>query len=48
MIDLTSAEAPFPPGEITLDNGVHLNAEGHLVVARAIEQAWPKLVAATP
>lgn len=48
MVDLTSAEAPFPPNEITLDHGVHLNAEGHLIVARAIEQAWPKLVAGTP
>jgi lysophospholipase L1-like esterase len=43
MCDLTSAESPFSPGEITLDNGIHLNARGHLIVARAIEKSWPEL-----
>ena len=43
MCDLTSAESSFSLGEITLDNGIHLNAKGHLVVARAIEKLWPEL-----
>jgi hypothetical protein len=43
MCDLTSAESPFSAEEITLDNGIHLNARGHLVVARAIEKSWPEL-----
>ena len=43
MFDLTSAELPFSPGEITLDNGIHLNARGHLIVAREIEKLWPEL-----
>lgn len=42
MFDLTSAEAPHPPNEITFD-GIHLNAKGHLIVARAIEKSWPQL-----
>ena len=40
MVDLTNAEAPYSFSEITLDNGVHLNAKGHLAIARAIEQSW--------
>jgi len=44
MFDLTDAEAAFSFQEITLDNGIHLNAKGHLAVARAIEMSWPGLV----
>jgi hypothetical protein len=44
MFDLTNTEASYSPKEITLDNGIHLNAKGHLAVARAIEQAWPGLI----
>jgi lysophospholipase L1-like esterase len=40
MFDLTSAEAPYTAKEITLDNGVHLNAKGHGVIAKALEQSW--------
>jgi hypothetical protein len=40
MFDLTSAEAPYSAREITLDNGVHLNAKGHSVIAREIERSW--------
>lgn len=40
MFDLTSAEAPYTAKEITLDNGIHLNAKGHGVIARALEQSW--------
>jgi hypothetical protein len=43
MFDLTSVEATYSPKEISLDGGIHLNARGHLVVARAIEQLWPEL-----
>jgi hypothetical protein len=46
MADLTSAETPYTSSEITLDNGIHFNRQGHLVVARAIEQLWPELVKA--
>jgi len=43
MCDLTSAETPYSSKEISLDDGTHLNARGHLLVARAIEQSWPEL-----
>lgn len=43
LCDLTSTEASYSPGEITLDHGIHLNAKGHLIVARAIEKSWPEL-----
>jgi len=43
FLDLTSAEAPFPATQITLDNGIHLNAKGHQLIAHSIEQSWPKL-----
>jgi hypothetical protein len=43
MFDLTSAEAPYLPNDISLDGGTHLNVRGHLVVARAVEQSWPEL-----
>jgi lysophospholipase L1-like esterase len=44
MLDLTSAEAPEPSSQITLDNGVHFNSRGHLVIADAIERSWPEVV----
>lgn len=40
MFDLTSAEAPYFAKEITLDNGVHLNARGHAVIAQELERSW--------
>ncbi len=40
MFDLTSAEAPYTVREITLDNGVHLNAKGHVVIANELERSW--------
>jgi hypothetical protein len=43
MCDLTSVDSAFSPGEINLDNGIHLNARGHLIVARAIARSWPEL-----
>jgi len=46
MWDLTSAEASYSAAEITLDNGIHLNATGHMIVARAIEKSWPELAEA--
>jgi lysophospholipase L1-like esterase len=42
MHDLTSAEQPYPIGEITLDHGVHFNAKGNAIVADAIEKLWPQ------
>jgi lysophospholipase L1-like esterase len=44
MFDLTNTESPYSIGEITLDNGIHLNAKGHLAVARAIEKSWPSVI----
>lgn len=44
MLDLTDIESAYSFKEITLDNGIHLNAKGHLAVARAIEQSWPGVV----
>lgn len=41
LLDLTPAEAPYSAEEITLDHGVHLNARGHLAVAREMEKQWP-------
>lgn len=46
IIDLTSAELGNATKDISLDDGTHLNARGHLVVARAIEQAWTQVAAA--
>jgi len=43
LLDLTSAEAPYSATQITLDNGIHLNAEGHRIIANAIENSWPQL-----
>lgn len=43
LLDLTSAESPYPAREITLDDGVHFNEKGHRLVADAIEHAWPAL-----
>lgn len=43
LFDLTSAELPYPPKEITLDEGVHFNAKGHRLVAQAIERQWLNL-----
>jgi hypothetical protein len=43
MLDLTAAELPTVAKEITLQDGLHLNAKGHLMVARAIEQLWPQI-----
>jgi hypothetical protein len=40
MFDLTSAEASHSATEITLDNGVHLNAKGHEVIAQELERSW--------
>jgi hypothetical protein len=44
ILDLTSAEQPYPFGEITLDHGVHFNAKGNAIVADAIEKLWPRAV----
>ena len=44
MFDLTSAEAPYSAKEITLDNGVHLNARGHGVIAQQLERTWLEVV----
>ena len=43
MLDLTSVEASFSSQEITLDNGIHLNARGHRAVAQALKRSWPEL-----
>lgn len=43
MCDLTAAETPYAPNEITLDHGIHLNTKGHRIVAEAIERSWPQL-----
>jgi len=40
MFDLTAAETPYTAAEITLDNGVHFNAKGNLILAQAIERTW--------
>jgi hypothetical protein len=40
MFDLTSAEALYSAKQITLDNGVHLNAKGHAVIAQQLERSW--------
>jgi len=40
MIDISPVESQYSPNEITIDNGWHLNAKGHEIVAQAIEQAW--------
>jgi hypothetical protein len=42
MLDLTYAENPYSSNEITLDRGIHLNAKGHSIVARAMEAEWSK------
>jgi len=44
MFDLTSAETPYSAKEITLDNGVHLNARGHSVIAQQLERSWLEVV----
>jgi lysophospholipase L1-like esterase len=44
LLDLTSAESAHSARAITLDNGVHLNARGNLVVAQAIEKQWHNVV----
>jgi len=44
MFDLTTAEAPYSPREITLDNGVHFNAKGHRIIAEGIERSWPEVI----
>jgi lysophospholipase L1-like esterase len=44
IFDLTSAELPYSSKQITIDNGVHFNAEGHMIVARGIEKQWPQLL----
>jgi hypothetical protein len=41
--DLTASEGQYLSENITFDHGIHLNARGHLVVAREIEQFWPEL-----
>jgi hypothetical protein len=43
MFDLTSAEAPYTAAQITLDNGIHLNAKGHQIIADVIEKNWSHL-----
>ena len=43
MCDLTAAEARYATNEITLDDGIHLNAKGHHVIAQAIERSWAGL-----
>jgi lysophospholipase L1-like esterase len=43
MVDVTSAEFPYSSKQITVDNGVHFNAKGHLIVAQEIEKSWPQL-----
>ena len=45
MVDLTSAEAEYTSRQITIDNGIHLNAQGHRLVAKAVERSWPELFA---
>jgi lysophospholipase L1-like esterase len=44
MLDLTAVEAPDPSSQITLDNGIHFNSKGHLVIADAIERSWPEVI----
>jgi hypothetical protein len=44
MFDLTSAEAVYSVKEITLDNGIHLNARGHGVIAQQLERFWLEVV----
>jgi len=40
LLDLSPFQAPYPFRQITLDKGIHFNAQGHRVVADAIEQLW--------
>jgi lysophospholipase L1-like esterase len=47
MCDLTSIEAQYSSREITLDNGIHLNAKGHEIVARGIERCWAAMAGAS-
>jgi hypothetical protein len=44
LLDLTPDQVPFTSEQITLDHGLHFNAQGHRVVADAIERHWPKLI----
>lgn len=44
FLDLTGVESPYSASEITLDNGTHLNQQGHEIVAQGIEQAWPGVI----
>jgi hypothetical protein len=43
FLDMTVFEASYTASDITLDAGVHLNAQGNRIVARGIESAWPQL-----
>lgn len=40
MIDLTAIESRYTANEISLDGGIHFNARGHAIIARAMEEAW--------
>jgi hypothetical protein len=43
LFNLTAAETPYTAKQMTLADGLHLNSEGHRVVAQAIEEFWPQL-----
>lgn len=40
FFDLTDAESPFSPSDITIGDGTHLNNKGNRIVANAIEHSW--------
>jgi hypothetical protein len=43
FLDLTAAEARYSVREVTIDNGTHLNAKGHFIVARELLAHWESL-----
>lgn len=44
LFDLTSVEASYLPKQISLD-GDHLTADGHRIIAEAIEKQWASILA---
>lgn len=43
FLDLTEVEAKYSPDQITLGDGMHLNAAGHRMVATEIENSWARV-----
>lgn len=47
VLDMTQAYGTRPEAEVYHD-ACHLNAAGHLIIARAIEADWGRLTAGNP